>query len=109
MGDRFGVELQRAREAQFAFDGGRQAFDPFTKADWRGDFRAPRMAGLFARLDGLLLPAFATGARAVGIELQFAAGGLERDDARSTGFTAGAHQVIHRAALRHALGDVNRG
>jgi len=56
-----------------------------------------------------LLPAFAPAARAVGIELQFAAGGLEWDDASGTGFAAGAHQVIHRATLRHALRDVDSG
>ena len=41
--------------AQFALDQGRQAFDPFAETHWGGDFGAPRMAGLLAGFDGLLL------------------------------------------------------
>ena len=67
------------------------------------------MAGLLAGFDGLLLPAFAAGAGAVGVELHFATRGLERDDAGGAGFAADADQVVHRATLRHALRDINRG
>jgi hypothetical protein len=66
------------------------------------------VAGLLAGFDGLLLPAFAAGAGAVGVELHFATRGLERDDAGGAGFAADAHQVVHRTALGHALGDGDR-
>ena len=48
------------------------------EAHRQADVGEPGMARLFARLDGLLLPARRAGAGAIGIELHLTAGGFER-------------------------------